>query len=121
MKMNSYCDLDTSDRENTVKLEKMSNKENDSLMENLYEKYLDLGYNKDQVNNIAAQFLKDDLPNEDGEILKRKARYSDYFVEPYENNQIAKISNNGAYPPDLSLMVKARKDGANYIRSLLLP
>ena len=85
-----------------------------------YRSLQDLGYNKDQINNIAAQFLKDDLPNDDGEILKRKASYSDYFVEPYENNQIAKISNNGAYPPDLSLMVKARKDGANYIRSLLL-
>jgi ubiquinol-cytochrome c reductase cytochrome c1 subunit len=85
-----------------------------------YRSLQELGYNKDQINNIAAQFLKDDLPNDDGEILKRKARYSDYFVEPYENNQIAKISNNGAYPPDLSLMVKARKDGANYIRSLLL-
>jgi ubiquinol-cytochrome c reductase cytochrome c1 subunit len=85
-----------------------------------YRSLQELGYNKDQVNNIAAQFLINDLPNDDGEILKRKARDSDHFVEPYENDQIAKISNNGAYPPDLSLMVKARKDGANYIRSLLL-
>ena len=85
-----------------------------------YRSLQELGYNKDQVNNIAAQFLINDLPNDDGEILKRKARDSDYFVEPYENDQIAKISNNGAYPPDLSLMVKARKDGANYIRALLL-
>ena len=79
-----------------------------------------LGYNKDQVNRIAAQFQIDDVPNEEGEILKRKAIYSDYFVEPYENYNVAKVVNNGAYPPDLSLMVKARKDGANYIRSLLL-
>ncbi len=85
-----------------------------------YRSLQELGYNKDQVNQIAAQFLINDLPNEDGEILKRKAISSDYFVEPYENFQEAKISNNGAYPPDLSLMVKARKDGANYIRSLLL-
>ena len=85
-----------------------------------YRNLQELGYNKDQVNSIAAQFLINDLPNDDGEILKRKASYSDYFVEPYENHQIAKISINGAYPPDLSLMVKARKDGANYIRSLLL-
>ena len=42
------------------------------------------------------------------------------FVEPYKNVNAAKTSNNGAYPPDLSLMVKARKDGANYVRSLLL-
>ena len=79
-----------------------------------------LGYNKDQINAIAEQFLINDLPNDDGEILKRKAIYSDYFVEPYDNYNAAKAANNGAYPPDLSLMVKARKDGANYIRSLLL-
>ena len=79
-----------------------------------------LGYNRDQINSIAAQFEIDDLPNDEGEILKRKAIYSDYFVEPYKNVNAAKTSNNGAYPPDLSLMVKARKDGANYVRSLLL-
>ena len=61
-----------------------------------------------------------DLPNDEGEIKKRNASFSDYFVEPYENDQVAKAANNGSYPPDLSLMVKARKDGANYIRSLLL-
>ena len=79
-----------------------------------------LGYNKDQINRIASQFKIDDLPNDEGEILKRNAIFSDYFVEPYENYNAAKAANNGAYPPDLSLMVKARKDGANYIRSLLL-
>lgn len=79
-----------------------------------------LGYNKDQINAIASQFELDDFPNDEGEILKRKAIYSDSFVEPYENHNAAKAANNGAYPPDLSLMVKARKDGANYIRSLLL-
>ena len=52
--------------------------------------------------------------------MKRAAIYSDYFAEPYENYNAAKVANNGAYPPDLSLMVKARKDGANYVRSLLL-
>ncbi|OUU61745.1 MAG: cytochrome c1 [Alphaproteobacteria bacterium TMED62] len=85
-----------------------------------YRSLEELGYNKDQVNSIAAQFQIDDLPNEEGEILKRKAIYSDYFVEPYKNLNEAKTANNGAYPPDLSLMVKARKDGANYVRSLLL-
>ncbi len=79
-----------------------------------------LGYNKDQINAIASQFELDDFPNDEGEIIKRKAIYSDSFVEPYENHNAAKAANNGAYPPDLSLMVKARKDGANYIRSLLL-
>ena len=91
-----------------------------SLKHVAYRNLENLGYNKDQINAIAAQFELDDLPNDEGEILKRKAIYSDSFVEPYENHNAAKAANNGAYPPDLSLMVKARKDGANYIRSLLL-
>ncbi len=85
-----------------------------------YRSLKDLGYSKDQINLIAGQFLVDDLPNEDGEVKKRKASYSDYFINPYDNEQAAKASNNGAYPPDLSLIIKARKDGANYLRSLLL-
>ena len=34
-----------------------------------------IGYKKDQINRIAAQFQTDDLPNEEGEILKRRAIY----------------------------------------------
>uniref|UniRef100_A0A8R1XN84 Uncharacterized protein n=1 Tax=Onchocerca volvulus TaxID=6282 RepID=A0A8R1XN84_ONCVO len=33
--------------------------------------------------------------------------------------EAAAVSNNGAVPPDLSLIVKARHDGANYVYSLL--
>ncbi|MDC3023983.1 cytochrome c1 [Alphaproteobacteria bacterium] len=85
-----------------------------------YRNLEDLGYNKSQINNIAKQYLVDDLPDENGEIKKRNAIYSDNFVDPYPNEKTAKAFNNGAYPPDLTLMVKARKDGANYLRSLLL-
>ena len=85
-----------------------------------YRSLEDIGYNKGQINNIAKQFLIDDIPDENGEIKKRNAIYSDKFVNPYPNEEVAKVSNNGAYPPDLTLMVKARKDGANYLRSLLL-
>ena len=59
------------------------------------------------------------VSNEEGEILKRKAIYSDSFVEPYENEKIARLANNGSYPPDLSLIVKARSGGADYLYSLL--
>ncbi|RPH06390.1 MAG: cytochrome c1 [Alphaproteobacteria bacterium TMED93] len=85
-----------------------------------YRSLEDIGYNKGEINNIAKQFLIDDIPDENGEIKKRNAIYSDKFVNPYPNEEAAKVSNNGAYPPDLTLMVKARKDGANYLRSLLL-
>ena len=85
-----------------------------------YRNLEDIGYNKSQINSFAKQFQVNDLPDENGEIKKRNAIYSDYFVSPYPNDEAAKASNNGAYPPDLTLIVKARKDGANYLRSLLL-
>ena len=85
-----------------------------------YRNLEELGYNKNQINSIAKQFLVNDIPDENGEVNKRNAIYSDKFVDPYPNEEAAKASNNGAYPPDLTLMVKARKDGANYLRSLLL-
>ena len=53
-------------------------------------------------------------------MFTRVARLSDNFVGPYENIQAATAANGGAYPPDLSVLVKARKGGADYIYSLLL-
>ncbi len=85
-----------------------------------YRNLEEIGYNKNQINKIAKQFLVNDIPDENGEVNKREAVYSDNFVEPYPNEEAAKAANNGAYPPDLTLMIKARKNGANYLRSLLL-
>ncbi len=85
-----------------------------------YRNLVDLGYSKSQVQNIAAQFELDDIPDEYGEISKRNAIISDKFVDPFPNMNAAKAANNGAYPPDLSLIIKARPDGSNYLRSLLL-
>ena len=45
---------------------------------------------------------------------------SDRFVSPYANEKEAQASNGGAYPPDMSVLVKARKGGADYIYSVLL-
>ena len=53
-------------------------------------------------------------------MFTRVARLSDNFVGPYENIQAATAANGGAYPPDMSVLVKARKGGADYIYSLLL-
>ena len=49
----------------------------------------------------------------------RPARQSDKFVAPFPNEKAARAANNGAYPPDLSLMVKARKNGPDYVYGLL--
>ena len=52
-----------------------------------------------------------DGPNDEGEMFERPGRPSDRFVPPFPNDQAARAANNGALPPDLSLMVKAREGG----------
>ena len=72
-----------------------------------------------QAKVIAASFEVTDGPNADGEMFKRPGKLSDKFVMPYENVKAAQAANGGAYPPDMSVLVKARSGGANYIYSLL--
>ena len=77
-------------------------------------------FSKDQAKAIAANFEVIDGPNDDGEMFTRPAKLSDKFVNPYKNKKEAIASNGGAYPPDMSVLVKARSGGANYIYSVLL-
>ena len=77
-----------------------------------------IGYNDDEIKAFAAENSVNSL-NDDGEEAERPARPSDKFVSPYPNEQAARAANGGAYPPDLSLIVKARPDGANYLHALL--
>ena len=78
-----------------------------------------IGYTNDEIKVIAADYEIVDGPNDEGEMFEREALPSDKFVGPYENDKIARLANNGAYPPDLSLIVKARANGADYLYSLL--
>ncbi len=73
----------------------------------------------EQAKAIAASFEVTDGPNSDGEMFTRPGKLSDKFVMPYENVKAAQAANGGAYPPDMSVLVKARGGGANYIYSLL--
>ena len=77
-------------------------------------------FSLEQAKAIAASFEVVDGPNADGEMFTRPAKLSDKFVMPYENEKAAQAANGGAYPPDMSVLVKARKGGADYIYSLLL-
>ena len=77
-------------------------------------------FSESQAKAMAAAFEVPGVPNSDGEIEMRPAILSDKFVSPYENEQQGRAANGGAYPPDLSVMVKARHGGADYIYSLLL-
>ena len=84
-----------------------------------YRNLLEIGLTEAQVRNIAAQFQVVDGPNDNGEMFERPARLSDRFRRPFPNEQAARSANNGAYPPDLSVMVKARHNGADYLHALL--
>ena len=61
----------------------------------------------------------DDEPDDEGKPQKRPGKLADYIPSPYENEQAARAANQGALPPDLSLIVKARHGGCDYIFSLL--
>jgi len=74
----------------------------------------------EEAKAIAAQFEVIDGPNEDGEMFTRPGRLSDKFVSPFSNVKAAAAANGGAYPPDMSVLAKARKGGAAYIYSLLM-
>ena len=72
-----------------------------------------------QAKAIAASFEVTDGPNDDGEMFTRPGKLSDKFVMPYDNVKAAQAANGGAYPPDMSVLVKARGGGVDYIYSLL--
>ena len=77
-------------------------------------------FSKEEAKAIASQFEVIDGPNSEGEMFTRQARLSDKFVKPYPNIEASTSANGGAYPPDMSVLAKARAGGADYIYSLLL-
>ena len=85
-----------------------------------YRDLLDIGFSEEQIKAIASEYTVMDGPNDEGEMFERPAKLADKFVDPYSNEQEARISNNGSYPPDLSVINKSRKGGADYIYNLLI-
>lgn len=79
-----------------------------------------VGLTEEQIKDVAAEKEVQDGPNDEGAMFMRPARPSDKFVSPFANEMEARYYNNGALPPDLSLINKARVDGPNYIYSLML-
>ena len=88
----------------------------------------DIGFSEAEVKQIAVDWLvpvrsgpnaDGDELDEDGEFLTRPPLPSDKIPGPFANDNAARAANNGALPPDLSLMAKARHHGPDYIYSLL--
>jgi len=81
---------------------------------------LDIGFSEAEAKAVAAEFDVTDGPDGEGEMFDRPGRLSDIMPSPYANDNAARASNNGALPPDLSLMAKARVGGADFLYSLLV-
>ncbi len=79
-----------------------------------------LGYTEAEVRAEAAGWNVPGIDPVTGEATTRPGEPTDYFPNPYPNEVAARAANNNAYPPDLSLITKARKDGSNYVYSLML-
>ena len=78
-----------------------------------------LGYNEAEIKTLAAEYFIVDGPDEEGEMFEREGKPSDRYPSPYPNPQAAMAANGGAYPPDLSLITKARVNGPDYLYNLL--
>ncbi|MDB1134975.1 cytochrome c1 [Candidatus Anaplasma sp. TIGMIC] len=79
----------------------------------------EIGFSEAEVKAIAGSYTVTDGPNESGDMFERPGIPSDYFPSPFPNREAAAASNNGAYPPDLSLIIKARHSGPDYVYRLL--
>lgn len=76
-------------------------------------------FTEEEVAALAAEYQITDGPDDMGDMFERPGRPSDYFPAPFANEQAARASNGGAYPPDLSLIAKARAGGPDYLVALL--
>lgn len=72
-----------------------------------------------EVRDMCAEFEYDDEPDDEGNPRTRPGKLADKLPAPYPNEQAARAANQGALPPDLSLMTKARHNGTNYVFALL--
>jgi len=76
-------------------------------------------FSEAEVKAIAAEYTVTDGPDSYGDMFDRPGLPRDRFVSPFPNENAARAANGGAYPPDLSLITKARSGGANYLYALL--
>ncbi len=76
-------------------------------------------FSEEAVKVLASQVQVTDGPDDTGKMYLRPGVPSDRFRSPFANDQAARAVNNGALPPDLSVMAKARPGGPDYIYALL--
>lgn len=76
-------------------------------------------FSEEAVKALAASVEVQDGPNDEGEMFSRPGKPSDAFPSPFANDNAARAANNGALPPDLSVIAKARAGGPDYLYALM--
>ncbi|MDP3175457.1 MAG: cytochrome c1 [Phenylobacterium sp.] len=71
------------------------------------------------VKSIAKDYQVNDIDSETGDVVQRAGTSADKFPNPFPNEPAARASNGGALPPDLSVIIKARHHGPQYVYSIL--
>lgn len=84
-----------------------------------YRNLVGVCYTEEEAKVLAEDIEVTDGPNDEGEMFERPGKLTDPFPSPYENEEQARSINNGALPPDLSLIAKARHGGEDYLFALL--
>jgi len=84
-----------------------------------YRNLVGVSHTEEQAKALAASYSIVDGPDDTGQMFERPGKLSDRFKRPYLNEEHARYINGGALPPDLSLMIKARVNGPDYVFSLL--
>merc|ERR1711991_68909 len=74
---------------------------------------------EEEAKAEAADIDVVDGPDKDGEMYDRPGKLTDFIPRPYANDEAGRSANNNALPPDLSVMIKARHGGPDYIFALL--
>jgi len=90
-----------------------------SLEQIRFRELVGVTHTKEEVKEMAKDVDVMDGPNQEGEFFERPGKPYDPLPKPYQNKEQGRAANGGAYPPDLSLMVKARHNGLDYVFALL--
>jgi len=84
-----------------------------------YRHLADVAYTPEELKAMAGDTMVEDGPDSEGDMYERKGLITDFHPKPYANSNAARFANNGALPPDLSLVIKARGRHEDYVFSLL--
>jgi len=84
-----------------------------------FRSFVGVTHSTSEMKELASEIDVEDGPNDEGEMFDRPGKLADRLPKPYANEESGRAANAGAYPPDLSLMIKARHNGPDYVFSLL--